>query len=208
MTVQRNDLRQVDRSERQNAGGYIHRQKWTDVATASSTKFKTGQATSASVITTVTTFTTQPDFARNVVITPGGTTADVPAGDITVNGTSLRGDTISETFTLTANQTAASTGSKAFKTLTSVVFPIQDGAAATYDIGSGVKLGLDRKLSEASVVDAYVDTVREATAATVAVSASVIEGNTVTTNTAPNASRDFVVYVLTTELTDARQTTA
>lgn len=181
------------------ASVFPYRQTWADVATANTTLLTTAQATSASVVTTVTTFSAQPDFARNIVITPGGTTADVPAGDITVTGTDIRGATISETFTLTANQSSASTGSKAFATVTSIVYPIQDGAAATYSVGTGVKLGLKHKLVEASVVDAYTDGVRETTAATVANSSSVVSSNTVSTNTAPNGSRDFTVLYFTTD---------
>lgn len=194
--------------EVQSSKGYIRLQTFTDVATASATKFKTAQATSASVTTTVTSFTTQPDFPRNIVITPGGTTADVAAGDVIVTGTNIRDEVITETFTFTANQSSASTGSKAFKTITSVVFPVQDGGSATFDIGSGVKLGLDRKMPAASVIDAYVDGVRETTAATVAFSATAIESNTVSTNTAPNASRDFIIAFISNEKTDSIATTS
>lgn len=199
---------QVDVGERQSTKGYIHRQKWTDAATADTDLLLNDQATSSSVITTVTSFLAQPDFPRNIVITPGGTTADVPAGDVTVTGTNIRGQVITEAFTFAANASSATTGNKAFKTVTSIVFPIQDGAAATYDVGTGVKLGLDRKYSEASVIDAFTDGVRETTAATVAVSASAVESNTVSTNTAPNGSRDFVVYTINTEVTNTPYTTA
>lgn len=192
----------------QTADGYIFRQKWTDAANGNATLLKSAQATSASVTTTVTSFSAQPDYPRNIVITPGGTTGDVPAGDIIVTGTNIRGDVITETFTLTANQSAAQTGNKAFATVTSVVFPIQDGAAATYGVGTGVKFGLARNLSEAAIIDAFADGVREGTAATVANSATVIESNTVSTNTAPNGSRDFVVYMMTTELTMSTSTTS
>lgn len=199
---------QVDASERQSTKGYIHRQKWTDAATADSDLVLNDQATSNSVTTTVTSFLAQPDFARNIVITPGGTTTDVPAGDVTVTGTNIRGQVITEAFTFAANASSATTGNKAFKTITSIVFPVQDGAAATYDVGTGVKLGLDRKYSEASVIDAYTDGVREATAPTVAISASAVESNTVTTNTAPNGSQDFVIYSINTEVTNTPYTTA
>ncbi|MGW6120447.1 hypothetical protein ACWFRF_15500 [Nocardia sp. NPDC055165] len=195
-------------AEVQSKAGAIRLQKFTDVATASAAAILSAQATSNSVITTVVSFLAQPDFARNIVITPGGTTGDVPAGDIVVTGTNIRGQVISETFTLTADQSSASTGSKAFKTITSIVFPVQDGAAATYNVGTGVKLGLDRKMSVASVLDAYVDGVRETTMPTVAFSATLISGNTVITNTAPNGSRDFTIAFITPEITNYKQTTA
>jgi hypothetical protein len=180
--------------------GYIVSDEWTNVATASATLLKTGQATSASVTTTVTSFAAQPDVARNIVITPGGTTADVPAGDVVVTGTNTRGETITENFTFAANASSATTGSKAFKTVTSVVFPVQDGAAATYDIGTGVKLGLSRKMTADKYINGSCDGTYEATRATVAYSASAVESNTVTFNTAPNATRDYVANYISNEL--------
>jgi hypothetical protein len=184
----------------QTTKGYHVQDSWTDTATASTTLLKTGAATSASVTTTVTTFDAQPDVARNIVITPGGTTADVPAGDVVVTGTNIRGETITESFTFAANASTVTTGSKAFKTVTSVLFPIQDGAAATYDIGTGVKLGLSRKMNADNYINGNVDGTYEATRATVAYSSSVIESNTVTFNTAPNASRDQKANYISNEL--------
>lgn len=203
-----NYLRQIDKGERQNSRGYIRRQKWTDVATADADLVLNDQATSNTVSTTVTTFLAQPDVPRNLVITPGGTTASVPAGNVVVTGTNIRDEVITEDFAFLADASSATTGSKAFKTVTSIEFPVQDGAGATYDVGTGVKLGLDRKYTEAAVIDAFIDGVRETTAATVAVSGAAVESNTVATSTAPNGSRDIVVYAITTEVTAATGTTA
>ena len=72
--------------ERQSAFGYFRRQKISNPIAALATRLKTAQATSNSVTTTVTSFTAQPDVPRIVSVTPGGTTNDVPAGDVTVNG--------------------------------------------------------------------------------------------------------------------------
>lgn len=187
--------------EVQISNGYIRRQKWTNAAALSLTAMKTGQATSSSAITTVTTFDAQPDFPRCISVDPGGTTADVPAGDVTVTGTNIRGETITSTITFAANATAAIATTKAFKTVTSVVFPIQDGAAATYDIGYTDALGLDRCMSEASVIDVYADGVRETTAATVTFSATDVALNTINPNTALDASADFTAVFVATELT-------
>src|SRR6266496_4292861 len=159
-------------SEYQTVKGYVFQDAWTATATASSTALTTGQATSATVTTTVTTFTAQPDFPRNIVITPGGTTADVPAGDVVVTGTNIRDEVITESFTFAANATAATTGAKAFKTVTSILYPIQDGAAATYDVGTGVKLGLRRKMNADNYINGSVDGTFEATRATVAFSST------------------------------------
>lgn len=194
--------------EMQSRYGVIRRQPFTNALAAVATRLKTGQATSNSVITTVTSFAAQPDFARKIIVTPGGTTNDVPAGDVVITGTNIRGDVITDTLTFAANATGAQTTVKAFKTVTSVVFPIQDGAAATYDIGITDALGLDRCMSEAAVLDAYIDGVRETTAATVTFHATDISKNTVDPNTALDASKDLTVAYITTELTDTTATTS
>lgn len=164
---------------------------WSGLVAADADYFLAAQATSASAVTTVLTAgmlnSGTPDFARNVVITPGGTTADVPAGDVVVTGLDIYGATITENFTFAANATGAVTGNKAFASLTSIVFPIQDGAAATYNVGTGVKLGLARPFAYAPVtVQAKAAGTVEGTAPTVAVSATAVSGNTVSFNTAPN----------------------
>jgi hypothetical protein len=99
-----------------------------------------GQATSASVVTTVTEFLAQPDVPSVITVLPGGTTADVPAGDVTITGTDIGDNVISEAVTFAANASAAQESTYAFKTVTSIAFPVQDGASATYDVGWGKRL--------------------------------------------------------------------
>lgn len=193
---------QIFKGDKQSALGMVRRQKWTDPIAVSATRLKTGQATSASVTTTVSSFSAQPDFARKITCTPGGTTGDVPAGDVTITGTNIRGETITDTITFAANASTVGTSAKAFLTVTSVVFPIQDGASATYDIGVNDALGLDRCMSEAAVIDAYIDGVREGTAATVTFDATDVSKNTVDPNTALDASKDLTVLFCPTELTN------
>jgi hypothetical protein len=198
--INKNKGRQVF-SDIQNANGALRRQKWTDAVATSATRLKTAQATSSSVTTAVTSFTLQPDFARKIRVTPGGTTADVPTGDVTIVGTNIRDEALTDTVTFAANDTGAQDTTKAFKTVTSVTFPIQDGASATYGIGVSDALGLDRCMSEAAVIDVYANGVRETTAATVTYDSSDVSKNTVDPNTALNASIDFVAIFVATELT-------
>lgn len=190
------------------AFGYIRRQKWTDAIATSATRLKTAQATSDSVTTTVTSFTAQPDFARQIIITPGGTTADVPAGAVALTGTDIRGTVITDTITFAANATAAVASAKAFKTVTSVVFPIQDGAGATYDIGVNDALGLDRCMTGNEVILATIDGAYETTRPTVTYSSTVVSLNTIDSNTALNAARDLVAVFVATERTTSGATTA
>ena len=194
--------------ELQSSFGYMRRQTWTNPVATDADRLKNDQATSASVITTVTSFLAQPDFARKITVTPGGTTADVPAGDVTITGTNIRGEVITDTITFAANASTVGTTLKAFKTVTSVVFPIQDGAAATYDIGVNDALGLDRCMTADEVQSASMDGTYEATRPTVTYHASDVSKNTVTPNTALDASKDLRVVYIATEKTDSVATTA
>lgn len=157
-----------------------------------------GNTSSAAV--TLTTFAAQPDVPRNLVITPGTSTVDVGTCTVTVNGTNIKGTGISEDFAFTNNQSSATTGSKAFKTVTSVVFPLncEDGSfAATWSIGVGEKIGLKRCMT--STGDWFHSTLngtKEATAATIAVSATAVESNTADFNGTMDGSADFIGYFM------------
>ena len=113
--------------------------------------FLADQATSSASTTVVTDLLTSPDVPRRVVITPGGTTADIAAGNVAVVGTDMNGSVLSENIALTANQTAVSTSTGFFKTITSITFPIMDGNGATFDVGTnsvvGLKIEYIRKLT-------------------------------------------------------------
>lgn len=106
------------------------------------------QATSATVVTTI---DEQNDFLNpmdgndptdatetmigKVVVLPGGTTADVPAGDVTVVGLDLEGNEQTDLLTFLANASTAVEGAIVFQKVISVSFIAQDGAGATYDVG-------------------------------------------------------------------------
>lgn len=91
---------------------------------------------------TITDGISNPPYPRNITIAIDGTTGDVKAGDIVVYGTNIAGKEISETFTLTDDDTAVDAGTKAFKTVTSIVIPAQDGTGATFTFGFGELMGL------------------------------------------------------------------
>lgn len=158
-------------------------------------RLKALTATSASVTTTISTFLAQPDVPRNIVITTGGTTADCKLATVVVNGTNFFDVAISENFAIADNQAGATTGVKAFKTVTSVVIPAQDGAGCTYKVGTGAKLGLKACMATA---DHYFHTgfggVKEATAATVVASATAVENNTITLNSALDGSSNVIAF--------------
>lgn len=140
------------------------------------------------------------DVPRNLVITPGGTTADVKAGDITITGTNVEGKVITEAFTFLANATDPTVGAKAFKTVTQISIPAQDGAAATYAVATGAKLGIGMRNIASMPIKvlarsaAGVETLEDASAS--AFSSTLVESNTVTTTTTMDGAVGFRVYVL------------
>lgn len=138
---------------------------------------------------TVTTSITQPDVARNVTATAGGTSTDIKAIQVVVTGTNEAGDTITETLPAFTVDTAGTvTGSKAFKTITSITIPAHDGTGATTAIGYGSKLGIGDKLAVNSVIAAFLNGTKESTAPTVAVSSSALESNTAQLNSSLNGN--------------------
>lgn len=149
---------------------------------------------------TLSTFTSQPDVPRNIVITPGSTTADVAACTIVVNGTNINGKTISENFVFAENASTATTGAKAFKTISSVVFPAncEDSPfGATWDIGVGEKIGLRQCMDDAGAWGwSTVGGTKEGTAATVVVDADEPEKNTADFNGTMNGSNVFKGYYI------------
>lgn len=174
--------------ERQNFGAPV-------VATTNYVKTTYAGPTSAAAVT-LSSFTAQPDVPRNLTITPTGTTADVEACVITVNGTNYLNKAISETFTFIADASTAQTGNKAFKTVTSVVWPAncESGTfAATWIIGVGEKIGLKSCMANAGDwVWSEVGGVYETTRATIAASATAVESNTADFNGTMNGSSVFL----------------
>lgn len=128
----------------------------------------------------ITTGITDPAVPRNITATAGGTAADIGAIQVVVEGTNYADEEITETLpAFTADTAGSVTGSKAFKTVTSITIPAHDGTGATTAIGFGDKLGLPYKLERNTVLAAYLDDAKEGTAPTVAVDADNVEDNTV-----------------------------
>jgi hypothetical protein len=90
------------------------------------------------VTKTVTTGITNPDFPRNLVVKGGD--ANV-TGDVVINGTDILDAVLTETIALSGASVVV--GTKAFKTVTSIVLPPYAVAGTeTVSVGVGVKLGL------------------------------------------------------------------
>lgn len=144
---------------------------------------------------TVTTAITNPAVCRNVTATAGGTNTDIKAIQVVVTGTNHNDEVISETLPAFTVDTAGTVvGSKAFKTVTSILIPAHDGTGATTAIGTGSKLGLPDKLGYNTIAAAYLAGTKEGTAPTVAVSSSAVESNTVSLNSALAGTEVAVLY--------------
>jgi len=129
---------------------------------------------------TITTAITSPAAPRNVTVTGG---AAGIAGNVTITGTNYNGDTISEVIALSGTSTVV--GNKAFKTIVSIALPIKTNSSGdTVSIGIGSKLGLPFKLTHNTVLFAFLDNTKESTAPTIATSATAVENNTITLNSA------------------------
>lgn len=145
----------------------------------------------------ISTAITNPVIPRNVTATAGGTAGDIKAVQVTVTGTNMRDEVITETLPVFTVDTAGTVvGSKAFKTVTSYSVPAMDGTGATVAIGVGAELGLPNTLSRNTVIDAYLGGTKEGVAPTVTVSSTAVESNTVALNSALNASAVAIDYYL------------
>jgi hypothetical protein len=127
---------------------------------------------------------TNPRVPRNVSIV--GNAAGI-AGNVTVKGLNYAGVAISEVLAL--NGTTPVVGAKAFASFTEIDLPIQTHAGTdTVSVGLGSKLGLPYLLPHNTVLAAYLNNVKEATAPTVTTDAANIENNTMLLNSALNGS--------------------
>ena len=153
----------------------------------------TGEEAEALVLTT---FTKQPDFPRNIVVVIAATTAgDVAAGNIVVAGKNVAGEDITETHAVTADTPGTFTGAVAFKTVTSVTVPVQDGDSVTVDVGWGKVFGIPYLLEadEHVIVKLFN---KAADAGAVTPDAADIEKNVFAVAGTPDALKDIDLYIL------------
>lgn len=163
--------------------------QWLDPA-LSQTVLSAGAA-NINLPTTFSTFAAQPDFPRNIVITPTGSTGSVVAGTGVVTGTNIYGKVITENFSFTNAQSTATTGSKAFKTVTSVLFPAPNNTGVTVNVVTGIKLGIPRCMDVAgNYVFSEYEGVYETSRGTAAVNSTAVESNTFQANGTLDGAHD------------------
>lgn len=146
--------------------------------------------------------TTMPEagIARKLLITVtqvGGVNDTM--GTLAIVGTDIAGNALSETIAPDANTTK--TTLNAFKTVTSITGAgwVRDAGAGTEDtikIGTSEAIGLPDKLSDtAQILFVSLAAVKEATAPTITVDASVLAKNTVDLNSALNGTAVKIYYL-------------
>lgn len=122
-------------------------------------------ATNASTLTTVTTAITAPPCARNITATVGGTDANIKATQVIITGTNINDEVITESLpAFTVDTAGIVSGAKAFKTVTKIEIPAQDGAGVTVTIGFGDLLGVPYILERKSSLKAFFNNTVEAVA--------------------------------------------
>jgi hypothetical protein len=136
---------------------------------------------------------TQPDVPRVLSIT--GTMAGASlTGDVTIYGTDASGASINEAIALNNNATVA--GLQAFKTITKIHFPAKVTTADTVKVGTTDALGLIHCLTLECIVNHYKNNVKETTAPTVTMSATVLSLNTVKPHTTINGDAVDILYII------------
>lgn len=181
--------------------GYTQTHKKVSVGAVADVLAATATVVAGRTLTTNNATFTNPDVPRALTITTGGTTADIAAGDVVITGTNVEGKTIVENFTMSDNLNGTVTGTKAFKSVTQVVFPAADSTGATISVGTSNKLGIHHRLlagktSVGILSDADIDgtnPVQQGTP-TVVVDGEEIENNLVTPATTPNGTTFLVIY--------------
>lgn len=179
----------------------LEHQDFTDPAAAGTDEVLSTEAGMISEVAVIqTTFDAQPDVSRNLILTPGGTSADIEACTVVVVGTNQIGGVISENFTMGSTMSTAITGVQAFKTVVSVTFPVECEKSpwgGTYDLGYGEAIGLNRCLANVGdLAWTTVDGAYESTRATAVVDDNEVSKNTLDFNGTMNGANDFQAFYI------------
>lgn len=152
--------------------------------------------TDTGALQTITTGITNPAVPRNLTVTAGGTAGDIKAISVTITGTNMNDEVISEAIgPFTVDTAGTITGSKIFKTVTSISLPAHDNTGATTAVGFGNKFGLPAKLTANTVLSAALAGNKETTAPTVTFDDDELEKNGFTLNSTPNSSQIDVWFM-------------
>jgi len=152
-------------------------------ASTTTTVLSSVQGPSSAAATSVSSFSGQPDVPRALVVTRGGTTGPgLVACTVTITGTDINSDSISEDVVLASGQSAQE-GYKAFKTVTNVAWAAsceQGNYSTTWSVGRTNRLGLKKCMRNAgNFFQATYNDAFEATRPSVRAASSVVSSNTI-----------------------------
>lgn len=173
---------------------FLARLIYSALATASTTGVHAA-VTDTGVEQTITTEITDPDYPRVITATAGGTAADIKAIQVVVVGTNYANEAIAETLPVfTVNTAGSVTGTKAFKTITSITIPAHDSTGATTAIGFDKAVGIPYKLPHSTVIKAALGTTNDT--GTITADSTDLEKNLFTASGTPNGAKDLNVYII------------
>jgi len=142
----------------------------------------------------VTTFLNPMPCARTIIITPTGTAGNVKAVSAVVEGTDIGGNPISETLPeFTEDENTAVTSTKAFKTVTKITIPAQDGEV-TFKAGWTDALGLPFAFAKKPLVFALLGGTLETTAPALTIDSDEPQKNTIDLNSALDGDNAVDAY--------------
>lgn len=145
-------------------------------------------------------FDAQPAWPRNITVSVAATTlTHIAAGIVKVEGINFANEAISENFTVTADTATVSplAGDLAFKKVTKVTIPVQDGDSVTFDVGWGAKFGIPYKLyTDELVILKLFNKAVENTEGAVTADASNLENNVYAPNGTPDGTKDIDLYII------------
>jgi hypothetical protein len=170
--------------------------EWADVPAADPVGVLASTLTTTAAVTHAVDITLDPP--RNVTLTCDDS-ATTWSGSMTVTGTDVNGDAITETVAFTNNTLTA--GLKAFAHISSLARPAQLDALGHYSVGFGTLIGLAKKIKSragalAVVMEIEVGVVKacDALVGTYVAPATGAPNGTYDPGTAPNGTNDYAVY--------------
>lgn len=141
---------------------------------------------------------TNPGVPRTITATSGGTANDIGAVAVYIYGTDFQDNAISEQLPyFTANSATTVESTRAYKTITKVMLPVHDGAAATTSIGFGNGIGLPYLLDHTVGMKLAIGGTEDANAPTFNIDADEISKNYVAINasTTLDGVKDVDIYM-------------
>jgi hypothetical protein len=138
-------------------------------------------------------------YPRNVTVTVAGSgTPGHAHTSVTITGTDIDGNALTETIAGLAGGAATYAGAKAFRTVTGLAWAAGTGVGATIRVGFANVFGLPRtkeRNGKPALVREIMDGAPAATAGTLVAKATGAPWGTWSPNTAPDAAHDYVLYL-------------